>query len=75
RVAARETQYPPNNAACSSASHFGTNTMQPFFPMTNIDGCLIQLHWVKNFCPKAMIISTHSKPVQYVREEIQQDVD
>ncbi|XGW14534.1 hypothetical protein V3C99_000664, partial [Haemonchus contortus] len=35
---ARETQYPPNNAACSSAAHFGTNTMQPFFPMTNIDG-------------------------------------
>nr|CDJ94723.1 Tyrosinase domain containing protein [Haemonchus contortus] len=35
---ARETQYPPNNAACSSAAHYGRNTMQPFFPMTNIDG-------------------------------------
>ncbi|PIO59806.1 shTK domain protein, partial [Teladorsagia circumcincta] len=35
---ARETQYPPNNPACSSDAHYGSNTMQPFFPMTNIDG-------------------------------------
>ncbi|KHJ87780.1 common central domain of tyrosinase [Oesophagostomum dentatum] len=35
---ARETQFPPNNIACSSAAHFGSNTMQPFFPMVNTDG-------------------------------------
>ncbi|KAK6745940.1 hypothetical protein RB195_012197 [Necator americanus] len=36
--AARETQYPPNNPSCSSAAHYGDNTMQPFFPMVNKDG-------------------------------------
>ncbi|KAK6038477.1 shTK domain protein, partial [Cooperia oncophora] len=47
---ARETQYPPNNAACSSAAHFGTNTMQPFFPMTNIDGLSNQYTAVRIWC-------------------------
>ncbi|VDL79972.1 unnamed protein product [Nippostrongylus brasiliensis] len=36
--ATRETQYPPNNPSCSSQAHFGSNTMQPFFPMVNTDG-------------------------------------
>ncbi|VDL87488.1 unnamed protein product, partial [Nippostrongylus brasiliensis] len=36
--ATRETQYPANNPSCSSQAHFGSNTMQPFFPMVNTDG-------------------------------------
>lgn len=34
----RETQYPADNAACSSASHYKSNTMAPFFPLVNLDG-------------------------------------
>ncbi|VDL63268.1 unnamed protein product [Nippostrongylus brasiliensis] len=34
----RETEYPDDNAACSSSAHFVNNTMAPFFPMVNLDG-------------------------------------
>ncbi|KIH51799.1 hypothetical protein ANCDUO_18108 [Ancylostoma duodenale] len=34
----RETAYPENDEACSSAAHFANTTMTPFWPMVNIDG-------------------------------------
>ncbi|VDO99455.1 unnamed protein product [Heligmosomoides polygyrus] len=35
---ARETQYPQDSSSCFSQAHYGSNTMQPFFPMVNTDG-------------------------------------